>query len=93
MYHKKHPFLGENLKVLRVYSKLQQHKIARHFSIDRSTYTNWERGYTEPSYNMLSEMVSFYNNLEGCDLEVDFNMLLSKPLKNTDLSVYRKRIT
>lgn len=89
----KHSFLGDNLKVIRLYNNLPQHKVAKHMSVERCTYTCWELGKTEPSFNDLQNIVEFYNNLESCDLEVDYNMLLTKPLFDTDLSVYRKRIT
>ena len=91
MSRKKHTCLGDNLKIIRIYNKIYQHKIAKSLHVERCTYTNWELSKTEPSFNDLQNIVEFYNNLESCDLEVDYNMLLSKPLTNADLNLYKRK--
>ena len=61
---------GINLRTLRVQKNLSQQDIADRFSINRTTYTKWELGVSEPSLTMLLKLAEIY--------DVDCNRLLEK---------------
>jgi transcriptional regulator with XRE-family HTH domain len=86
----KHSSLSENLKALRIYSNVSQRMVAEYLNIERCTYTKWELGRTEPSFEMLEKIIEYFNQLDSCNIKVDFNLLLSESLANTDLSVYEQ---
>lgn len=59
---------GINLRTLRVQKNLSQQDIADRLSINRTTYTKWELGVSEPSLTMLLKLAEIY--------DVDCNRLL-----------------
>ena len=61
---------GINLRTLRVQKNLSQQDIADRLSINRTTYTKWELGVSEPSLTMLLKLAEIY--------DVDRNRLLEK---------------
>lgn len=61
---------GINLRTLRVQKNLSQQDIADRLSINRTTYTKWELGVSEPSLTMLLKLAEIY--------DVDCNWLLEK---------------
>lgn len=63
---------GINLRTLRVQKNLSQRQqdIADRLSINRTTYTKWELGVSEPSLTMLLKLAEIY--------DVDCNRLLEK---------------
>lgn len=67
----KNPYLIGNLKRLRNTYELSQQDIANKLGIDRSTYTYYETGKTEPSINMLSNILEIYNKSYGLALSYD----------------------
>ncbi len=52
--------LAENLRLLRERSELTQKRVARYLSIDRSTYSYYECGKTQPSLIMLTQLADLY---------------------------------
>lgn len=67
-------FFGNNLLELRTENNLTQQQIADKLGIQRSTYTKWETGVSEPSLifiKMLTEILS-----------TDFNTLLKQDENN-----------
>lgn len=60
--------LVKNLIMLRTKAGLTQQKVADALDIDRSTYTYYESGKTEPSLSNLKKIADLY--------KVDFNTLL-----------------
>ncbi len=61
--------LGQKFKHLRSKSGFTQDDIGKHLNVDRSTYSNYERGITEPDVATLQKLARIF-----C---VDFNYLLS----------------
>jgi len=61
--------LGEKLKFLRNKTGFTQEDIGKHLSVDRSTYSNYERAVTEPDIETLKKLAKIF--------AVDFNYLLS----------------
>ena len=61
---------GINLRTLRVQKNLSQQDIADRLSINRTTYTKWELGVSEPSLTMLLKLAEIY--------DVDCNRLSEK---------------
>ena len=60
---------SENLKDLRINSKLSQKVLAQMLGVDQRTVSAWEKGVCEPSYETLAKL---------CDIfKEDFNGLLS----------------
>ena len=52
---------GINLRTLRVQKNLSQQDIADRLSINRTTYTKWELGVSEPSLTMLLKLAEIYD--------------------------------
>ena len=75
---KKHPFLAKNLYVLRQSLGLTQDYIAEKIGVNRTTYLCWEIGKYEPPISKLTDIINLYVS-KG--LKVDYNYLLSKPLR------------
>lgn len=67
----KNPYLVGNLKRLRSTYELSQQDIADKLGVERSTYTYYESGRTEPSINMLSRILEIYNVSYGLNLSYD----------------------
>ena len=53
--------LGERLKFLRAKNGFTQKQVSEALSIDRSTYTYYEIGKTNPDVNMLRKLSRLYN--------------------------------
>ncbi len=53
--------VGENLRKIRVAHKLTQNEVAESLGLERSTYTCYEIGKTEPSIKSLLKMAKMYN--------------------------------
>ena len=51
---------GINLRTLRVQKNLSQQDIADRLSINRTTYTKWELGVSEPSLTMMLTVIGFW---------------------------------
>ena len=51
----------ENLKRLRQMNHLTQQQIADLININRGSYSNWEKGKREPSFNNLVKLAEFFN--------------------------------
>lgn len=68
---------GINLRTLRVQKNLSQQDIADRLSINRTTYTKWELGVSEPSLTMLLKLAEIY--------DVDCNRFYKKQSANQAL--------
>lgn len=64
------PIFGRRLKQYRVACRLTQEQVASALNINRTTYTKYETGISEPSYEILSRLVSL--------LGTDFNSVLGE---------------
>lgn len=53
--------IGERLQYLRKKQKMPVANITGPLGIERSTYTNWERGYRSPNGGKLVELASVFN--------------------------------
>ncbi len=62
-------FLHNRLKAYRKANGLTQHQVATALGIDRSTYTYYETGRSQPSYNQLTILSRIYNIHVGDFLE------------------------
>lgn len=67
---KVNPMYGRRLKQYRVACGITQEQIAEKLNINRSTYTKYETGVSEPSFDLLSRIVSIFGT--------DFNSVLSE---------------
>lgn len=66
-YIKSKEELAENLKFIREFRELSQQKVADRLSIDRSTYSYYETGKTEPSFITAIKLVEIFD-VEPIDL-------------------------
>ncbi len=62
--------INENLKKLREEKEFTQKYVADYLNVDRSTYTYYETGKTEPSLTTLAKLCELF--------EVDFNTILKR---------------
>lgn len=67
---KVNPMYGRRLKQYRVACGITQEQIAEKLNINRATYTKYETGVSEPSFDLLSRIVSIFGT--------DFNSVLSE---------------
>ncbi|WP_051125953.1 helix-turn-helix domain-containing protein [Streptococcus sp. HPH0090] len=51
---------SERLKRLRKNKGLKQQELAEIFGIKRNTYSDWENGKTEPSFDNLVKLADFF---------------------------------
>ena len=69
-------YFPSNLKYLRNERKLNQQETAELLGIKQNTYSNYERGYTEPNLEMLLKISKFFRTsldmLVGVALDVAF---------------------
>lgn len=49
------------LKELRLNAKLTQEQIAKILNITQATYSNYEKGITEPDIKLIKKIASYYN--------------------------------
>ncbi len=78
--------VGENLKKVRKEHKLTQQDIANVLGIDRSTYTFYETGKTNPSINTIYKLAEIYNVTIGYLLGVEDSAAENRK-KNVSMSV------
>lgn len=52
---------GDNIKRLRKNKGLKQQELAEILGIKRNTYSDWENGKTEPSFDNLVKLADFFN--------------------------------
>lgn len=64
------PVIGRRLKQYRVACGLTQDQVASILNINRTTYTKYETGVSEPSIDTLNRIVSIFG--------IDFNSLLGE---------------
>ncbi|MCH5296682.1 MAG: helix-turn-helix domain-containing protein [Ruminococcus sp.] len=64
------PIFGRRLKQFRVICGLTQEQVASALNIERTTYTKYETGVSEPSIDLLGRIVSI--------LGTDFNSVLGE---------------
>lgn len=64
------PIIGRRLKQFRVACGITQEQIAEKLNVNRSTYTKYETGVSEPSIDILSRIVSIFG--------IDFNSVLGE---------------
>ena len=64
------PLFGKRLKQYRVACGITQEQISDKLNVNRSTYTKYETGVSEPSLDILSRIISVFG--------IDFNSLLSE---------------
>lgn len=61
---------GQRLRLLRDYREMTQQQVANFLNVDRSTYSYYENGKTEPSITVLMRMAELFSvtldNLECC---------------------------
>lgn len=65
-----YPYFSRNIRNLRQEHGFTQQALAERLGIDRSTYTYWEIGRTEPSLAIIDELCEIY--------DIDFNEILKK---------------
>lgn len=73
----------QNLKYLRQKSQLTQQAIADVLGIPRTTYSEYEKGNTEPSIKLLVRMADYY--------KVTADQLISQNISHNDLEVLRNK--
>lgn len=52
---------GDNIKRLRKNKGLKQQEIAELLGVKRNTYSDWENGKTEPSFDNLFKLADFFD--------------------------------
>jgi len=71
----------ERLKILRKRAGMTQQEIATKLGVDRSTYTKYETGQSEPTFETLQALSNMF------DVNVDFLMGGSGRISNKSLSI------
>ena len=52
---------GDNIKRLRKNKGLKQQELAEILGVKRNTYSDWENGKTEPSFDNLFKLADFFD--------------------------------
>lgn len=52
--------MNKRLRELRKETKLTQRDVAKFIGVSKSTYSNYEQGIREPSYDILIQICKFY---------------------------------
>lgn len=86
----KNDYLPYNLKFLRSLTDHSQDDIAAYLRVVRCTYTCWEAGTHTPSIYSLREIIKFYK--EKCNINIDYNMLLSQNLGVDDIEEIKESV-
>lgn len=77
--------LAHNLKIIRAFRRITQEDIAKQMQINRTTYTKYETGVSEPNLYMLQKLTKFYgidyNTLFCNDEELLYSVLKKKGVK------------
>lgn len=77
--HEKNLYLAHNLRTVRRVLEISQSEIAKIIGVERSTYSYYETGNSEPPLHRLKKIIDFFNSKLGVK-KVDFEMLLSEKL-------------
>lgn len=77
--HEKNLYLAHNLRTVRRVLGISQSEIAKIIGVERSTYSYYETGKSEPPVHRLKKIIDFFNSKLGVK-KVDFEMLLSEKL-------------
>ena len=77
--HEKNPNFAHNLRTVRRVLGISQSEIAEIIGVDRSTYTYYETGKSEPPIHRLKRIIDLFNSKFSVK-KVDFDMLLSEKL-------------
>ncbi len=72
---------ARNLKQIRKSANITQKDVADKIGVNRTTYTKWETGVTEPPFSCILDMIDLFN--ESGDIKIDFNMLFGEPDNQT----------
>ena len=75
----RNPYLSYNLRTVRDILGLSQGDIAKELYINRTTYTKWETGVSEPSLSQLSRIIKFFNSCIN-NQQISYDTLLTKRL-------------
>lgn len=75
----KNTHIANNLLIVRKSIGLSQRAVAAALYIDRSTYTCWELGRSEPNYNNLKRIIDFFNKFP-LPITLSFQNLLDEDL-------------
>lgn len=75
----KNLYLAHNLRTVRYVLGISQSEMSEMLGIDRSTYSYYETGNSEPPVHRLKKIIDFFNSKLGVK-KVDFDMLLSEKL-------------
>ena len=73
------PYLAHNLRTVRRILGISQCEMAEKLDIDRSTYSYYETGKSEPPIYRLKKIIDFFNSKLGVK-KVNFDILLSDKL-------------
>lgn len=79
--------LAYNLKIVRSITCCTQQEIADYLHINRTTYTYYERGKTQPSYDTLKAIIDFYNFEIEIEPKLSFDDLLVRKINNKYLKL------
>lgn len=80
---KKNPYIADNLRIVRRMLNLSQKDMADKMGIERSTYSCYEIGKTEPSLYQLKCIIDIFNealNKVAKEYVVDYDSLLAEHL-------------
>ena len=83
--------LGNMLKKCREHCDLTQKQIAVPLNIDRSTYSNYERGITEPDYDTLVKLARIFNVNPGDLIVEDSKSIRVEDVSDVPLFVLSKK--
>ncbi|MGN1112605.1 MAG: helix-turn-helix domain-containing protein [Acutalibacteraceae bacterium] len=73
------PYLPHNLRTVREILGISQCEMAEKLYIDRSTYSYYETGKSEPPVHRLKKIIDLFNSKLGVK-KVNFEMLISDKL-------------
>ncbi len=73
---------GIRLYYLRTYRNYTQTKIAKILCLERSTYSKYEAGKTEPNLRTIKELARI--------LDVDYSVLIDPVLSETEIADYEE---
>lgn len=54
-------YFRENLKYLREFKELTQEMLAKHLGVNRSSISNWEKGYSMPSVDEIINIANYFS--------------------------------
>lgn len=75
----RNPYLPDNLRTIREVLRLSQREVASKLYVNRTTYTKWETGVSEPSLSQLSRIIKFFNSCIN-NQQISYDTLLVKRL-------------